>query len=69
MLKHVSQVTVGRISCLPLWDTNENSSSPLILPICVANDSVDGGSFDCLSEGSCSVHPNTEGKMGVMVLE
>ena len=67
MLKHVSQVTVGRISCLPLWDTNENSSP--ILPICVANDSIDSGSFDPLSEGSCSVHPNTEGKMGVMVLE
>lgn len=45
-----------------------NSSFWLILPIFIANDSIDGRSLSPLSEGSCPVHPNTERKMGLRII-
>lgn len=72
MLKHVSQITIRRISCLPLRDTNEGvflfCFFPLLLPICAAKDSIEGVLLEP-SERSCSVLPNTGGKMGLRVLE
>lgn len=43
--RHVHQITIRRISCLPLRDTN-NIFFPLIFPIYTANNSIDDVSFD-----------------------